>query len=107
MLTPLTHVPLHSRAVVDLGFIRAAAAALLSQDGLLREAALALLLAIARCADFDALPRAVDELRHPALAERLAGLRAQLAALPPAAAERAADEAELANALHAMLAPAS
>ena len=91
--------------MVHLGFIRAAAAALLSADGVLREAALGWLLDCARAVDFESLPVAVDEFRHPALAERLAALRAALAAAPPGsdAAERGAEEAALADALHRML----
>jgi hypothetical protein len=69
----------------------------------MREGALALLLAIARGVDFDLSPAAVDEFRHPALAERLAALRASLAALPPAEEELAEEERSLADALHAML----
>lgn len=65
---------------------------------------MALLLDIARGADFDALPAAVDDFRHPALAQRLAGLRSALDALPPEEAEQAAEERTLADALHRMLA---
>ena len=92
--------------VVELGFIRAGAAALLSADGQLREAALALLLEVARCVDFDAVPAALDDFRHPQLAQRLAALRAAFAALPPDEAEGAAEEATLAEAQHRMLQPA-
>jgi hypothetical protein len=92
--------------VVELGFVRAGAAALLSADAQLREASLALLLDIARSVDFDAVPTAQDDFRHPQLAARLAALRASLAALPPDEAERAEEEATLAEALHRMLQPA-
>jgi hypothetical protein len=91
--------------VVELGFIRAAAAALLSADRGLRESALALILAIARGVDFEALPSALDDLRHPALAQRLAALRNALAALSPEEAARAEEEAALADDLHRMLSP--
>lgn len=92
--------------LVDLGFIRLASAALPSADRLLREAALALLLDLARCADFDALPQAVAQLRAPALAARLGSLRAALAARPEEEAERYEEEATLAEALRRMLEPA-
>jgi len=65
-------------AMVQLGFVRGATAALLARERDVRESALGFLLAMARNVDFDALPVALAEFRHPGLAERLRVLKAAL-----------------------------
>lgn len=91
----------HLDTMVQLGFIRAGAAALLSPRRDVRESALGMLLDVARHVDFQALPTALDDFRHPALAMRLHALRSALAEEEEAGAE----ERDLADRLARMLAP--
>jgi len=91
------------RAMVELGFVRGAAAALLSPERATRESALGFLLTTAENVDFEALPRALDDFRHPALEERLRALRARLG--PGEEGDGAEEERGLVMALLRMLAP--
>lgn len=101
----------HLAVLVNLGAVRVAASCLAPSDGTeVAVASLNLLLHIARCADFDALPKAVEHLRAP-------GLEAALRRIVAKGAESEADagvgeeeeedvgEAGLAAALLRMLQP--
>ena len=100
-----TSHPLHLESMVHLGYVRAGAASLASRSGDVRQAGLGLLLDIARHVDFEKLPQAVDDLRHPVLADRLAAVRGALAAAgTPGEEDADAEERELADQLAAMLA---
>ncbi len=91
--------------MIELGYVRAGAAALLSAHRDVREASLGMLLDVARHVDFTAVPAALDDFRHPALAMRLKALHAALADVAEEEREAAADERTLAEQLMRMLEP--
>lgn len=94
----------HLDTMVQLGYIRAGAAALGARSADVREASLGMLLDVARHVNFEKVPQAVDDFRHPALAARLAAVRAALVnQTEDADRDAGAEERELADQLAAML----
>lgn len=91
-------------AVVDLGGVPAAARALPSEDAQTREAALVLLLDLAKHADFERQPHAVDQLRDGALLGSLRAIKARCDGLSGEDADAAREEAAACDALLQMLA---
>ena len=92
-------------AMVELGFVRGATAALGSADRGYREAGLRFLLELAHNVDFEAEPRALSDLRHPLLEERLRGREAALAGGEEG--EAAEEERQLVGDLLTMLRPSA
>ena len=94
-------------ASVEMGFIGAASFALLSTDGPTREAAALLLLDVARCVDFEKVPKALDDFRSVSFDINLKRARAAQSALTAAGKEEeraaAADEIAACDDLDRML----
>lgn len=95
----------HLRAMVELAYILHATAALQSTDRAVREAALGLVLDIARHVDFAANPAATEQLRRPTLGARLVALRVGLERLSDTETEAAQEERTMVDALLNMMAP--
>lgn len=93
------------KVMVELGFVRGATVALASQERACREASLRFLLELARNVDFEAEPKALTDLRHPLLEERLRGREAALAG--EGEGEAGEEERQLVGDMLAMLRPAA